>query len=115
MCLAHLEHVPCVRLVRVSFCCMAVNMVSGNRARGPIIQNVARSTNEIAACSMLIKCIRGKLLSTGITDSADGSLCSLRSRDVFHKVLGLSSMKFSKTRIEQERNQNKETRLHMRK
>ncbi len=82
-----------------------------NRARGPITQNVAWSTDEVAACSMLIKCIRGKLFSTGITVSADGAPCSLRSRDVFHKVLGLSSMKFSKTRIKQERNQNKETRL----
>ena len=86
-----------------------------NRARGPIIQNVARSTDEIAACSMLIKCIRRKLFSTGIADSANGAPCSLRSRDVFHKVFGLSSMKFSRTRMEQERNQNKETRLHMRK
>ena len=58
------------------------------------------------------------LLSTGNTDSADGAPCSFRSRNFFHKVFGLSSMKFSeisRTRIEQERNHNKETRLHMRK
>ncbi len=62
MCLAHLEHVSCVRLVRVNFLqhgCRHGLTISGhqNRARGPIIQNVARSTDEIAACSMLIKSI----------------------------------------------------------
>jgi hypothetical protein len=116
MCLAHLENVPCVRLASVSFCRMAVDILQKNCASGPIIRNVARSTNEIARSTNAIKCMRSrKLFPTGIADSADDAPCSFRSRDDFHKVLGLSSMKFSRTRIEQVRNQNKETRLHMRK
>ena len=54
-------------------------------ASWPIIENVAWSTYEIAARSMLIKTIRSfKMFSTGLTHGADGAPYSFRCRNVCH-------------------------------
>ncbi len=110
MCLAHLENLPCVRLASVNFCSMAVDMVYrsvATRIERGIIQNVARST-DVRCLSNAYKvehCFPN--FSTGNTNSADGAQCSFRSRIFFHKVFGLSSIKFSRTGIEQEGNMRK--------
>ncbi len=54
-------------------------------ASWPIFENVAWSTYEIAARSMLIKTIRSfKMFSTGLTHGADGAPYSFRCRYICH-------------------------------